>query len=161
MANLDNPHGATIADRVRRLHTYLKGTNAAIYPGDFVKMGADGKVIVATAASEELLGVAQGYASASNTTVCVADHPDQLFYLQDDGASGTLAATAVGGNVDIVATAGNTTLLKSLHEADTSSLTSATAQLRIVGKHPEDSWGDNVRVLVRINEHHHTKLAGL
>lgn len=161
MANADIPRGASLAGRCRGMHEYTKGTNAAIYPGDFVKMGADGKVVVATAGSVELVGVAQGYASATETAVLVADHPDQLYYIQDDGASGTLAATDVGANVDIVATAGNSTLLRSLHEADTNTVTTATAQLRILDKHPEDSWADNVRVLVRINEHHHTKLAGI
>jgi hypothetical protein len=161
MANVDNPHGATLAGCLLRAREYVKGTNAAIYPGDFVQMGADGKVVVHTAGNVQLLGISLGYYAAAATSVIVADHQSQEYYIQDDGAGGTLAATDVGSNIDVLATAGNSTLLKSQQEADTNTVTSVAASLRIKGKHPADSWADNVRILVQIAEHHFSKEAAV
>lgn len=153
MANTDNPHGATPASRVLRMTVYPKSTAAAIYGGDFVSLPAAGKIAATTAGNTEIVGVSVGYNAATDTEILVFDDPDQTYYVQDDGASGTLAAADVGLNADIVATAGNATFLKSQMELDTSDKQTTTSQLRLLGKHPGDSWGKNVRCLVVINEH--------
>ena len=149
MANVDNPHGFSPAGQIMRVTQYVKGTNAAIYPGDMCKLKADGSVVVATAASIELIGVAQGYQAATDTVVLVADDPDQLYYVQCDG---THAQTQIGLNGDLVATAGNATYLKSQQEINSTQTTSA-GQLRVLGTHPSDLVSTNARVLVAVNEH--------
>ena len=160
MANVDSRGGAKLAGRVLSIHVYPKQTNAIIYPGDFVMLNTLGKALVATAGSTHLLGVSADYVLAADTEVTVYDDPDQQYYLQDDGAAGTLAATAVGQNIDLLATAGNTTLLKSQHRADTNTVTFVTANLRILDKFPTDDWGDYVRLRVVINEHVWAKKLG-
>ena len=157
MANTDNPHGATLAGYARRMTLYPKSTAAIIYAGDVVSFPAAGKVAATTAGNTEIVGVCAGYAVAADTEILVYDDPDQTYYIQDDGAGGTLAAADVGLNADIVATAGNTTFLKSQMELDTSGKQTTTAQLRLLGKHPSDSWDKNVRCLVVINEHYSAK----
>lgn len=153
MANSDNPHGFTLATKPLRLTSYAKNTGAAIYAGDMLQINTtSGLLRVAVAGGTSLVGVAVSYRAAADTEVLVSDHPDQLYYCQDDGASGTLAATNVGNNLDIVVTAGNATLLKSQHELDTDSVVAKKAQMRILGKHSADTWGKNVRVLCVINE---------
>jgi len=149
MANVDNPHGFSPAGPVLRVTEYVKGTNAAIYPGDMCKMLADGTVVVATAGSIQLIGVAQGYAAATATKILVADSADQLYYVQCDA---THAQAQIGLNGDIIATAGNSTLLKSQMEINSTEAT-GTAQLRVLGTHPADLVSTNARVLVAINEH--------
>lgn len=161
MANTANPRGLEPVQPILRMRYYTKGTNAAIYPGDVVKMGTDGKVVVSTAGSVEQVGVAQAYASATATSVLVLDDPHQQYYVQDDGVGGTLAQTNVGNNADIVATAGSTTYFRSKQSLDTSGVTSATANLRILGFHPDDTIGKYVRCRVLLNEMHQTKTAGV
>ena len=158
MANTDEPRGAWPANRVLSMRNYSHGTAAALYPGDFVIMNSAGKVVVATAGSAELLGVSVGYVPAATTTALIYDDPDQEYWVQDDGAAATLAATNIGNNFDIVATAGNATLLKSQHELDASdSSGTSAAQLRLLGYDPTDTIGKNVRCRVIINEHVHAK----
>lgn len=152
-ANTDEPRGAWPAGRVLGMHTYAKGVTA-IYPGDFVALNSGGLAFTGAAGNTHLIGVAVDYQAASGTSVLVYDDPDQEYWLQDDGAAATLAATNVGNNFDVVATVGNVTMLKSQAELDASDTAGvATAQLRLIGKHADDSWGKNIRVRVFINEH--------
>jgi hypothetical protein len=132
---------------------YNAGTSAAIYPGDAVLMRVDGKAAIATAGNTFLVGMALSYKSATYNTVLVSDHPDQQYYIQDDGAAGTPAQTTIGTNADILATTGNATFLKSQHELDISTATTATAQLRIIGKDPDVAFGKNIPLIVKISEH--------
>lgn len=164
---------------------------ASIFPGDFVIMEADGKVAPAAAGSTELLGVCVGvlpwmpnkvsgvsghnvstgnvnlmlkyHATGAAGMVLVAVGPDVLYEIQEDGDTSDLAVTSIGANVDILATAGSTTTGLSQTEIDSSSLTTATAQLRIVQMvdRPDNELGDWARWIVRINENHFTKLAGV
>jgi hypothetical protein len=157
MANKDNPHGFVPVGPILSSQEYVKGTNAAIYPGDMVKLttvaaAAQGTVVVADAANTQLVGVALGYAAATKTTVLVADNPDQKYYVQ-------VATTTIPGgqNVDILATAGSTTYFKSLHEIKYTGLTMATAQIRVLDRHPNDAASNNSRHLVVINEHAYAK----
>ncbi len=154
MANINNPRGFSPVNAVLRMREYVKGTAAAIYPGDAVGLRPDGKVYVAVTGSTTIAGVAQAYATAAATRVLVADHPDQQWYIKDDGVGGTLAQADVGAGFNIVVTAGNATFLKSAHAVDTSTKNTATAAsaLRLLGFHPSDEVGKYVRCRVRFTD---------
>lgn len=152
MANVANPVGAIPCTDVRRITEYTKNTTK-IYPGDFVVLNAQGVAGVAAAGDTSLIGVAANYATAGATKVLVYDDPDQQFYIQDDGVSGTLAQTSCGLNADLVATAGNATLIRSRHSFDTNNIQTTAANLRLLGFHPDDTIGKYVRCRVVINEH--------
>ena len=162
-ANTDAPFGAMPYDGTLRIRPYNKvvGYATRIFPGDFVTLVAAGNVQVA-AAGDRLLGVAAENSAASTAKgdFLVYDHPNQLFVVQNDDGGTALAQTNVGNNADILATAGDTTTGRSLHELDQSDAQTTTAQLKIVGAHEcEDStpgtrvFGANRKVIVRISEH--------
>ena len=160
MANTNEPRGAYPATAKTKINYYVMGATA-IYPGDFVVFNSGGKVTVAAAGGTQLLGVSAAYRAANGADVPVYDDPDQLYWIQDDGVSATLAQTSVGNNFDIVATAANTTMLKSKHMLDTSDTSAAaTANLRLLQLHPSDEVGKYVRCLVAINEHTFAKKTG-
>ena len=155
-----NPSGFKAIGPVLRVTEYVKRTNAAIYPNDMVHMDPiGGKVSVATAGSTNLLGTAQGYVAATGTKVLVNDDPDQHYYVQLYSTTAS-AQTAVGRNVDLLATAGNATFLCSRQRAGSGAVTLATAQLRILELHPTDGATASGRVRVVINEHHLDKKTG-
>lgn len=158
MANVNNPRGLEPVQPLLGMHRYPKSTAAAIYPNDAVILLTSGKVGVATAGSIELLGAAMQYATATDEFILVADDPDQQYYIKDDGVGGTLARTDVAKNADLEVTGtGGATYLKSSHRLDTSGVTIAAAQLRILDFHPDDEVGKYVRCRVVINEHAHAK----
>lgn len=82
----------------------------------------------------------------------VADDPNLLYAVQ---ASGAFAVTDIGSNANItLATAGSTFNGLSGAELDSTSIgTAATKQLRIVGilQAPENAFGTNAKVLVKLN----------
>lgn len=154
MANVANPRGFSPVNPILRMQYYTKGTAAAMYPGDVVSLAGDGKVYLRTTGNTTLAGVVMGYKSATDTTVLLADHMDQQYYLQDDGVGGTLAQTSIGGAANVVMTAGNATFLKSAQALDTSTFSATTSvalQVKILGFHPSDEVGKYVRCRVRIN----------
>ena len=154
MANTNAPFGFALAERLRGAHRYVKGTATQIINGEMVMMDANGKVVVATAANTKLLGVCIGFEPAASTEIMVADDPDQQYYVQDDGVGGTLAQTNVGNNFDLVATAENGTFLAARMSLDTSDNSgTASAQLALLGFHPQDAVGKYVRCRVKIREH--------
>lgn len=122
----------------------------------------------AAAASGQITGVIVGflpldgqtsnvYGAASTTRIAlVADNPDLLFSVQDDG-SGALAATDVGNNAQLIFThAGSNFTGRSGVELDaTTPATTSTFQLTIVSLEdkPGNELGANARWLVRINQH--------
>lgn len=198
MANVDRPNGAIPVGTLSgspvsgALRLYECDSSAAnIFPGDFVKLEADGKVDVAAAGDTELVGVCVGilpwmpakvngitshnistgnvnlmlkyHVTGSAGMVLVAEGVDVLYEMQEDGDTSDLAVTSIGANVDLLATAGSTTTGLSQMEIDSSSLTTATAQLRIVDivDRPDNEIGDFCRWVVRINENHFTKLTGV
>lgn len=155
-----NPSGFHAIGPILQVSEYVKRTNAAIYPNDMVHMDpVGGKISVATAGSTNLVGVALNYAAAAGTTALVADDPDQQYYVQLYGTTAS-AQTAVGRNVDLLATAGNATFLASRQRAGSGAVTLATAQLRILALHPTDGATASGRVRVVINEHHFAKKTG-
>lgn len=153
MANADRPSGAEPKGEILRVTKYKAG--AATYPGDFVTLEADGKVDPA-AASEALLGVAISYAAADGDEVLVADHPDQKFVVQADGAD-IDSDTDIGLNYNILATAANTTYNQSRMELDSSTglASDADLPLQLVGvvDAADNALGANVKCIVRINNH--------
>ena len=155
MANVVNPRGFSPVNPIIRMREYVKSTAAAIYPGDMLSLATDGKVYIRATGNTTLVGVAMTYKTAASTDkILVADHPDQQYYIQDDGVGGTLAQTNVGNGFNIVMTAGNATFLKSSQALDTSTAsgtTTATLQVKLLGFHPNDEVGKNVRCRVRVN----------
>lgn len=165
---------------------------ANIFPGDFVIMEADGKVAPATAGSVELVGVCVGvphymptktngkwdhfmssgtqpdlsikyHETGSAGIILVAVGPDLLYEMQEDDEGNALALTDIGANVDILATAGDTTTGTSRQEIDRSTVATTAAQLRLVEfvDRPDNELGDWARWVVRINESHYNKTAGV
>lgn len=155
MSNTNAPFGFKLVENQGpvRVFRYPKKSGNAIYQGDAVIMDAAGSVDVAVAGGK-LLGIAAEYKAATDTSpIAVIDDPDAVFEIQ---ASGSLAAADVFLNADIVATTGDTSLLRSKHALDVASKnTTATLQLKILGKAQElgNDYGNYVRMIVRINEH--------
>ncbi len=162
MANKDMVQGAMPFGRVLRAQTYL--TEAAVYPGDFLKLNAGGTVEQA-AASNACIGVAAHYAGAA-AEVLVYDDPQQLFMIQSDSAD-VDAQTDIGLNYNIVVASANTTYKRSGMELDgDTGATTATLPLRLVSMCPrvDNAFGANVLCVVRINNHQngsHTGVAGV
>lgn len=163
MANKDIVKGAEPYGEIRSANSYLAG--GAIYPGDFCKFDAAGKVVQA-AATDALMGVALSYASADGVKVLIADDPSQLFIIQADDAT-IDAQTDIGLNADIVVAAADTTYKLSGMELDASTVaTTATLPLKVLRVHPtiDNALGAQVDVVVKINNHQlgsHTGTAGV
>jgi len=152
MANGDRPAGFKPFGKALRVSPYVAGE--AIYPGDCVRMQADGKLDVA-AASESLLGVAASYAAADGDEVLVWDDPNQMFIGQCDG-SDVDAQTDIGLNYNLVATAGNTTYRTSRQEIDSDSqATDSNLPFRshYIETRPDNALGAQVELVVSINNH--------
>jgi hypothetical protein len=190
MANKDAPNGAHPVDNLggpithkARLYDVDASNGTAIFPGDFVKLEADGNVAPA-AATDELLGVCigvqvtspgedflsndnlsttehPGFLAASTAgKVLVVDDPNVLFEIQ---TAGTITADDRGQNADIVAGAGSTTTGRSAHEVSATTGT-GTAQLRLIDykRSPDnDVTLANSRWIVKINEHMHVDTTGI
>lgn len=154
MANPVNPRGFEPVNPILRMHYYTKGTATAIYPGDACGLRPDGKVYVAVTGATTVAGVAAAYVTATGTKVLLYDDPDQQYYIRDDGVGGTLAAADIGTGFNIVVTAGNATFLKSSQALDTSTKNAATAAtpLKLLGFHPDDEVGKNVRCRIKFND---------
>jgi hypothetical protein len=152
MANVVNPRGFSPVNPILRMREYVKGTATPIYPGDVVSLATDGKVYIRATGNTTLAGVAASYKKATDTKVLVMDHMDQQYYIQDDGVGGTLAQASIGNGFNIVMTAGNATFLKSAQALDTSTANAGTGARSVVllGFHPNDEVGKNVRCRVRI-----------
>lgn len=106
------------------------------------------------------------YRAASTARyVWVADDPDLVFEMQEDGVGGALAAANVGQNIDLVAGSGSTTSGWSGFQADSSTAaTTNTLQLRILGfkRDPLNEVGSaNAKIEVAINLHQFRNLTGI
>lgn len=133
---------------------YIKKSGNAIYKYDLVKQDAAGNVDVG-GASGPYIGVAAEYKAATDVTeIAVYDDPQQLFRAQ---CSGDFQLADIFRNADAVATTGDTSLLRSKHEVDSSSFdTTATLGLKILGLYdvPEgNAVGSYAKVIVKINNH--------
>ena len=127
MANADRPMGLQVYGPLLRVQEYTLSSaySTAIYRGDpVIQNGTSTDVVIATAGTgNPLRGVVVGvfdvnhvplaYWPASNPGigyVLVADHPAQLFVVQDNAGTGaqTFGANGSGGNVNLASGTGST-----------------------------------------------------
>jgi len=192
MANTDAPRGAVPIKHLDgspyngALGKYLIASayNTTIYFGDFVKMTATGKIELA-AAGNTILGVFQGvsyrnssgevvfskYWPASTATfnsedaeALVVDAPDVIFEMQQDSDTDTPSQADIGTNADFISThTGSTVTGLSKEEVDTSTCTTATANLRVLRFVPraDNEVGAYAKVEVLINEHFYKTTTGI
>lgn len=154
-----------------RPYTFATGYNAAMGKGDAVKLLADGTVATA-AATDPLIGVCAGFeytnsagepvkspnwvaaTAATNIVVWVYDDPQTVFTAQ---AAGAIAATALGGQIDMVAgTVNTTTGLSAMTLAAAAEADGQQGQFRIVQLDPaiDNAWGDTyTKLYVQIADH--------
>lgn len=186
MANVDNPNGLTPVWALSggypgRIGRYYSTDGTAIYVGGLVKPSgtadADGVMAVTgnVAAHAVVLGVVVGVepvtrdsllykAATTNRYIYVADDPNTIFEVQDDGAS-ALAATAVANVADLVAfTSGDTATGRSAIEISAAtvaaSYTNEDVQLIGLVQRPNNVFGVNANWLVRLNNHFYRDKAG-
>jgi hypothetical protein len=162
----------------------------ALFVGDFVKShgsaGAEGLVVngqdvwgmptvIQAAAGNTLRGVVVGFlpnqsdlsvrhrVASTNRIALVADGPDVVFEIQEDSDGGALAVTDIGENADIVVGTGSSTTGQSAMELDSSTHTTGSANLRILGlvKKVDNGIGTNAKFLVVINEHELKSTSGV
>lgn len=155
---------------------YIPSTDAtAVYVGGLVKPAgsadADGimtvtgnvstgnQVVGVVVAVEPIQATSTVYREASvSRYVYVADDPNLLFEVQDDGAS-ALAATNVGMTADLTGfTSGSTTTGQSSMEISAATATATgdgTEDVLLVGLalRQDNAFGVNAKWLVRLNNH--------
>jgi len=168
------------------LSTY--GTN--MFTGDVVEIETDGTIKIGApgTADRNLIGIFNGcfytdstgkptysrYWPASTTSsdakAFVITDPNVVFEAQEDNTEIGSTAThpaQVGSNADFVSThAGTTAAGRSKQELDSSTITNAAANLRIIGKSTDPDNSDattaNCNWYVRFNEHlHYDNVAGI
>lgn len=191
MANANTPfglrplrhrNGAPYNGAARRYFIPASDSNA-VYIGDPVILAgsadSDGiaTVGIATAGSgaymlgpvvsvEPITRDSTTYREASTARyVWVADDPDLIFEVQEDGVGGALAAANVGQNADWVAGTGSTITGLSGAQLDSSTAaTTNTLQLRILGfsqRVGNEPGNANAKMLVSINLHALRNLTGI
>lgn len=180
MANADIPRGlnpvryvsgAPYNGAANRYCIPAGDTDAAVYIGGLVKLAgsadANGVATVTgnVASGDAVLGVVVGVepvtadstiyrANSTLRYVHVADDPNLLFEVQEDGA---IAATAVGGTCELTGfTSGSTFTGYSAIELDSSEVgADAADDVLIVGlvQRADNAIGTNGKWLVRLNNH--------
>lgn len=178
MANVNRASGARCVKHISgspyngQCNLYECNTGNAVFLGDFVKSGgtanADGiPTVVIAAAGDTLRGVVVGVlpdtadstmyrATGTTRRLLVCDDPDYIFEIQADNGGANLALIDVGENADILVTGGSTVTGTSATELDSSTHTTSSAQLRIMGfaqRGDNAPASDYAKVLVMINEH--------
>ncbi len=151
MANQDIVDGFKPYGPCLRARPYTAG--AICYPGDALKLKADGGVEPA-AATNPLCGVALTYA-ASGAEVIVADHPDQEFIGQSDDAT-IDAATDFNQNFSLVAGSPSTAYRRSGMEIDgNTGVTDSNLEFKVLRLLPAvgNALGTNCKVIFKINYH--------
>lgn len=167
MANADRPNGFVPYGPILRIRPYEAAV--ACLRGDMVNRKAGSASVTGRSevepadASEACIGVALN-AAAIGAIVYVADHPDQEFVGQADGAD---IATGVdfGLNFNLLATDGANG--QSAHEIDSSEgADTATLPLKVLRLLPavDNALGANCKCIVKINNHQlgsHTGTVGV
>jgi len=194
MANKDAPFGFRPAKMLggapfnngQTSYGIASGYNTNIFTGDAVELHTDGTVTVGAAGATNLIGVFNGcfytdstgkptYSKywpadtvASDAVAFVIDDPNVVFEAQEDSTDiGASWPANRGSNADLVSThAGSTKTGRSGMELDSSSITAATAQFRIVDvvsdEYNSETSSANGNYLVRINEGlHYANTAGI
>jgi hypothetical protein len=105
------------------------------------------------------------HAASTEGYVLVADDPDLLFEIQEDGVGGAMGAGAAGRNVDLVSGTGSTVTGWSGWELDSNTLaTSNTVQMRIIAaveRADNDATLTNAKWLCAVNLHSQRNLTGI
>ena len=155
------------------MYYHDSGDATALYVGDPVlKTGSSDAAgvpaVARAAAAGAITGVVVGFVPNGTTDMAgygaadtsyyllVADDPDTLFEIQEDGVGGQLAAADIGLNADIIVAAGNSYSLKSGVMLDTSTKAGTAAlPLKIVGlsERVNTEFGAYAKVRVKINNH--------
>ena len=154
MPNPNAPFGfqpSTTMGKQNQVTVYFK-TSAIIYAGDVVKLNSSGQVLPASA-GDVMIGVAAEYANAAATKVAVYDDPNMFFEAQ---VSADYQLTDTGSNANIVATTGDTALLRSKNAIDSSTFaTTNTLQFKVLGLIPNgiNAVGSYAVVKVKPNQH--------
>lgn len=195
MANTDSLVGARPVRYLNgapwngKVTRYFVSTNnsVAIAPGSFVKSsgsgdtnGVAGVIAYSGTAGGNLRGVVteieydaddldkKVLAASTAGYVYVVDDPNVVFEIQEDDGGSALAASNIGSNADVLATAPDTTIGMSKHELDRSTVVTATAQLRLLGlakryqsNGVKNAYGDWAKWEVVINEHELKSTAGV
>jgi hypothetical protein len=158
-------------------YSIAASTSSAIYQNDPVKAADTGSIDVA-AAGDALLGSLNGvfYTDSSTSKPTWANHleasnaaTDIVGFVSDDPyerfeiqVNSTFAVTSKFLNADIAYTAGDSANYVSKVELDNSSVTTSTAQIRVIGVTKDDenntllnatTYNANVNVVGIINEH--------
>lgn len=149
MANKDRPTGFQPYGPVKQVLVGKAGSTC--YPGDMVALADDGEVDP-VAAGAKILGCALNYAAAGEEVKVSIDRT-QLYVVQAS-ANEIDAQTDIGNNADILANQGDAKYKVSRQELNSSTLGTSSAQLTILGieKRPDNAFGANVDVIVKINE---------
>lgn len=156
-----------------RPYTFATGYATAIGKGDVVCAVNDGTVAIGTA-TNDLLGVVAGFeytdsagvpvkspnwvasTAATNIVVWVYDDPETVYTAQ---SAGSIAATAVFNQIDMVAgTVNATTGLSAQTLAASAEAGGAQGQFRILQLDPaiDNAWGDAyTRLYVQISQHNY------
>ena len=100
--------------------------------------------------------------------VLVADHPEQLFLVQEDGETNAITASEIGFNCDLISVAlcaGNTETGISTMELDSNSaVADAAIQFKLLKPHEDDTPADDTnhwcRWIVQANEHFYHDIVG-
>jgi|TARA_R100001463_G_C3417587_1_gene209875 hypothetical protein len=194
MANKDAPFGFRPAKMLggapfnngQTSYDIASGFSSNIFTGDAVELHTDGTITVAAAGATNIIGVFNGcfytdtngkptYSKhwpastvASDAVAFVLDDPNIVFEAQEDSTDiGASWPANRGSNADLVSThAGSTKTGRSGMELDSSTITAATAQFRIVDvvsdEYNSETGSANGNYLVRINEGlHYANTAGI
>ena len=197
MANTDTPNGFTPVGTMNgsswegTVRAFQADNTSDIFPGDMLALGADGKVVAATATGTELIGVMVGHIKQqpANATTGIWDQQlgnssialERTYYdasadtsgwilvtvgpdvLYEVQCAGSLALADVGLNAAIVSTTGSTVKGRSQQELSATAQTT-THEMRIVQiaqRIDNDVSAANSKWVVRINHNHYTKLVGI
>jgi hypothetical protein len=189
MANKNSIFGARVVKHLQSVHftggvtsyTVPATDSTALFVGDFVKLtgtaanGQDGKsypVVTQAAATNTLVGFVDAFDADSNylnqiyrtastlRTAFVYDDPYVMFEIQ---ATATVTATSIGLNADITVGAGDVITGLSGMQLDSTTATSATAQLRIMGisLREDNDYGEYAKLICMINEHAYKGTVGV
>lgn len=154
---------------------YYKSASVILAVGDPVALTGTGEgttavpQITRAAAGDRLVGFVVGIvpninnkrrymAAADAGYVLVADDPNTVFEIAEDGDSSQLAITALGGFADLVVTDADTSNGVSKVELDSSSIGTSNGQVRLIRrleKADNDLGNVGTRWLVTINEHYY------
>lgn len=87
--------------------------------------------------------------------VLVADDPNTLFTVQEDGVGGAIAATGISSNFSMIAGTGSTNTGLSGWLLDSSTTATTTLQMRLMRltRAPDNAIGTSAKWTVRINQH--------